>query len=353
MAKRDYYEVLGVTREASAAELKKAYRRMAMEFHPDRNPDNPEAEDKFKEASEAFEVLSDAEKRATYDRFGHEGLRGGGYGGVGNVEDIFSHFQDIFGDLFGGGFGFPGGGRRARRGPTQGADLQTAVELTLKEAAFGIEKEFPIRHAVPCETCSGKGGKREHCTTCGGHGQVATARGPIMFTTTCHACGGRGERLVERCDDCKGEGAKPKERKVKVTIPAGIDDGQTLRLAGQGEPSMNGGPAGHLYVRVHVEQDERFQRDGFDLVHELHLSFPDAALGGTVSVPTLEDDPEEIDVPAGAQPGDTMVIEGAGIPRLDGRGRGDLVTVLHVDVPKKLSRKAKKLIEELKAELKN
>lgn len=355
MAKRDYYEVLGVTRGADTADIKKAYRKLALELHPDRNPGNKEAEEKFKEASEAYEVLSDAQKRATYDRFGHDGLRGGGYQGVGDVEDVFSHFQDIFGDLFGGGmggFGFQGGGRRARRGPSPGADLQMQLTLTLKEAAFGVEREIKLKHPVRCETCKGEGGTREPCGACGGRGQTTMARGPIMFTSTCGACGGSGTRVKDACGDCQGRGAVPKERTVKVNIPAGVDAGQTLRLSGQGQASADGGPTGNLFVTIDLEHDARFQRDGYDLVHELHVSFPEAALGATVPVPTLDDEKEEITLPPGAQNGDTMVIEGAGVPRLDGRGRGNLVAVIHVDVPKKLSRKAKKLLEDLAGELK-
>ena len=352
MAKRDYYEILGVARDAATTDVKKAYRKLALELHPDRNPDNKEAEEKFKEASEAYEVLSDADKRATYDRFGHEGLRGGGYRGVGDVDEVFTHFQDIFGDLFGGAMG-GFGGRRARRGPSQGADLQMTLVLTLKEAAFGIEKEISLKHPVKCEPCRGEGGTRETCGACGGRGQATVARGPIMFSSTCSACQGRGTRVKDPCKECNGRGAVPKERKVKVGIPAGVDAGQTLRLTGQGQASPDGGPPGSLFVTIDLEHDARFQRDGYDLVHELRVSFPQAALGATVPVPTLDDEKEEIDIPAGAQNGDTMLIEGAGIPRLDGRGRGNLVAVIQVDVPKKLSKKAKKLLEDLAGELKD
>ena len=348
MGKPDYYELLGVARSATEQEIKKAYRRVALECHPDRNPDDPNAEERFKLASEAYQVLSDAQKRQVYDRYGHAGLEGRGYEGFGDIGDIFSHFQDIFGEFFGAGFG--GGGRRRRRdGPTRGADVRTIVTLTLKEAAFGTQKELTVAHPSPCTACKGTGakdGRRETCSGCGGRGQVAHARGAFVLTTTCAQCGGEGMIAAERCAECTGRGDVPTERKVRLTVPAGVDEGQTLRLPNQGQAGRLNGPAGHLYVTVQIEPDERFTRDGYDLVHELHVSFPQAALGADVPVPTLEGE-ETLRVPAGVQPGDTLVVEGLGIPRLDGRGRGDLVTVVQVDVPKKLSRKAKKLLQEL------
>ena len=227
------------------------------------------------------------------------------------------------------------------------------MRLTLHEAAFGTEKEIAVVHPSPCEPCQGTGakdGRRETCNACGGRGQVAHARGAFVLTTTCAACGGRGMTASEPCPTCAGRGETQKERTVRVTVPAGVDEGQTLRLAQQGQAGRMGGPAGHLYVTVDVEPDPRFTRDGYDLVHELHVSYPQAALGARVEVPTLEGS-EEIKIPAGVQPGDTMVVEEAGIPRLDGRGRGDLVAVIQVDVPKKLSRKAKKLLQELEETL--
>lgn len=351
MGKPDYYELLGVARSATEQEIKKAYRRVALECHPDRNPDDPSAEERFKLASEAYQVLSDAQKRQVYDRYGHAGLEGRGYEGFGDIGDIFSHFQDIFGEFFGAGFG--GGRRRRRDGPTRGADVRTVVTLTLKEAAFGTQKEISVSHPSPCTACKGTGAKdarRETCTGCGGRGQVAHARGAFVLTTTCAQCGGEGMIAAERCAECNGRGEVPTERTVRLTVPAGVDEGQTLRLASQGQAGRLNGPAGHLYVTVQIEPDERFTRDGYDLVHELHVSFPQAALGADVPVPTLEGE-ETIRVPAGIQPGDTLVVEGLGIPRLDGRGRGDLVTVVQVDVPKKLSRKAKKLLAELSEHL--
>lgn len=345
----DYYEVLKVERSASATEVKKAYRRLALELHPDRNPDNPQAEERFKEVSEAYQVLSDPEKRAVYDRYGHAGLQGSGFEGVGDMQDIFTHFQDIFGDFFGGG-GFGGGRRRRADAPTRGADLETRVQLSLVEAATGAKKEIDLNHPAPCSACSGsgaEGGQLKTCTGCGGRGQVAHARGAFLVSTACLQCQGRGRVAAEPCRECSGRGAVQAERKIKIDIPAGVDTGQTLRLAGQGQAGTFGGPSGHLYVHIDVEPDKRFQRDGCDLVHELPISFPEAALGAELEVPTLQGKPIKVKVPAGSQPGDTVVIEGAGIPRLDRRGRGDLIASLQVTVPKKLSSKAKELLKEL------
>lgn len=348
--KRCYYEVLGVERTATEVQLKKAYRRKAIDLHPDRNPE-PGAEDLFKEASEAFEVLSDPQKREVYDRYGHEGLNRQGFQGFSNAQDIFSHFQDIFGDVFGmGGFG---GGRRQRRSqPTRGSDVRTAVQLSLVEAAFGVEKELELGHASPCETCHGTGakdGKVTRCGTCNGQGQVGHRQGGFIFSTTCPACRGEGSTPAARCEACAGQGEVHKERKVKVSIPAGVDTGQTLRLNGLGQAGTKGAPAGHLYVTVDITGDERFQRDGYDLLHELKVSFPQAALGALLHAPNL--DPKgkdvEVKVPAGTQPGDTVVVRGAGIPRLNGSGRGDLICVVQVSVPRELSARARKLIEDL------
>ena len=357
MSKPDYYEVLEVTREVTTVELKKAYRTKALEYHPDRNPDNPEAEEKFKICAEAYSILSDPQKRQTYDRFGHAGLGGAGGPGFGDVGDIFSQFQDIFGDLFGGGggFGFGGFGRRRHdpNAPTRGADVRTDVSLSLREAAFGTSRQIDLSHPSPCEACSGtgaKGGELESCGTCGGRGQVARAQGAFVMTTTCPTCRGRGAEAKEACDECDGAGQVDSDRVVKINVPGGVDTGQSLRLSGRGQEGTRGGPAGDLYVTVHVERDEDFERDGFNLIHHLVVTYPQAALGAKVDLPALEEDEDvvqTIKVPSGTQNGETLVIRGAGVPRLNGRGRGDLICVVGVEVPKKLSREQKRLLKEL------
>jgi len=345
MAKRDYYEVLGVVRTATAAEIKKAYKKLALELHPDRNPGDASAEERFKEASEAFGALGDEQKRQIYDRYGHEGLASGGMQpGFGNVDDIFSTFQDIFGDVF--GFG---GGRARRDGPIRGGDLRAVVALSLAEAAFGAQKEVTVQFPSPCAACEGtgaEGGKLTVCPTCRGAGQIAHARGALFLRTTCPSCRGAGRTAAKGCPECHGDGEVPVERKVKVAIPGGIDEGQSLRIAHQGQPGVRGGPAGHLYVGIQIEPDPRFQREGNDLVCELKVSFIRAALGAKVKVPTLDGE-VEIDLPAGTQPGEALRVRERGIPRLDGRGRGDLLCLVRVEVPKKLSAKAKKLLLEL------
>ncbi len=357
MSKPDYYEVLDVTREVTATELKKAYRKKALEHHPDRNPDNPAAEDKFKVCAEAYSVLSDPQKRDIYDRFGHAGLGGAGGPGVGDIGDVFSQFQDIFGDLFGGGggFGFGGFGRRRRdpNGPARGADVRTEVSLSLREAAFGTSREIDLSHPSPCEACSGTGakdGEIASCATCGGRGQVARAQGAFVMSTTCPTCRGRGVHAKAACDECEGDGHVDIERVVKLTIPGGVDSGQSLRLSGRGQDGVRGGPAGDLYVTVHVESDEDFEREGFDLVHHLSVTYPQAALGAKIEVPALEEDEEAtqtVKIPSGTQPGATVVVRGGGVPRLHGRGRGDLICLIDVEVPKRLSREQKRLLKDL------
>jgi molecular chaperone DnaJ len=350
--KRDYYEILGVGRTADDTELKKAYRRLAMEHHPDRNPGSKEAEEKFKEAAEAYEVLSDPEKRARYDRFGHEGIRQTGFEGFRGVDDIMSHFADLFGGAFGDLFG--GGGRDPRR--ARGADLKLDLQLSFAEAVTGISREVKVGRRVPCEVCRGSGAKPgtqpTRCGTCGGRGQVLHQQGFFMIGTTCPTCRGEGVVVAERCPECRGARTREKAETLTINVPAGIDDGQTLRLAGKGEVAPNG-QAGNLYVVLHVKPDPRFHRDGEDVLTEVPISYVTASLGGRVSIPTLDEGATgtiELDVPPGTQPGDVNVRKGQGIPRLDGYGRGDHVVRFQVVIPKQLSDRAKELLRELAAE---
>lgn len=349
--KRDYYEVLGVSRTASNDEIRKAYKQAALKHHPDRNPGDSAAEAKFKEATEAFSVLSDNDKRQRYDQFGHEGLDGMGGFDFQNV-DIFSHFQDLFADFFGG---FGGATRGRRNGPQRGADLRVQQRLTLTEAYLGCKKEIAVHAPAPCDTCQGTGAAsgsgREVCSTCRGSGQVSNARGFVMFTTTCPSCRGEGSVIKQPCEACHGAGHVDRSRKVLVTFPAGIDAGQRLRVPGQGVPGVRNGPSGDLYVDVDLEPDERFERDGLDLVTRAPISFADAALGTKFQLQALDDSAIDIAIPAGTQPGDVLTLKGKGMPRVDGRGRGALHVVVQVTVPKRVSRRAEGLLRELEKEL--
>jgi molecular chaperone DnaJ len=352
-SKRDYYEVLGVSRECSGDELRKAYRREALKHHPDRNQGDTGAEAKFKEVNEAYQVLSDAEKRRVYDQFGHAGLEGGA-GGFDGISDVFSHMQDLFAEMFSGTMGFGGNSR-----PRRGGDLRVQQRLTLREAAFGCKREVSVRAPSPCSDCGGSGAKPgtkpETCPQCRGAGQVSNARGFVMFTSTCPRCRGAGRVVRQACTTCGGQGAVERARKVNVTFPPGIDAGQRLRVPGQGMPGPNEAPSGDLYVEVDVEPDARFERDGIDLVTRVHVPFTDAALGADIAVPALDANEEHatqsLTVPPGTQSNAVFTMKGQGIPRLDGRGRGSLVVVVQVDVPTSLSPRAKQLLAELDAEL--
>jgi molecular chaperone DnaJ len=336
--RRDYYEVLGVPRDADAAALKRAYRKLALELHPDRNPDNKESEARFKEASEAYQILSDSEKRELYDRYGHDGPRGAG-GGFSNVNDIFSAFSDIFGDMFGQGQAARGGGR--------GADLETQVELSLNEVATGAQKELKIRRRGPCHACKGSGASpgsgRERCPQCRGRGQVVHQQGFLMIQTACPVCRGEGEVIRSPCPTCQGSGGEMMEETLQVAIPAGVEDGSTLRLSGRGEQAGRG-RSGNLYVVIHVAPDERFERDGADLHAEVPITFPQAALGDTIPVTLLDGTEERVSVDSGAQPGDTVVLRGKGLPRLQERGTGDLVIHLKLMVPTSLTDQQEELL---------
>lgn len=355
--RRDYYEVLGLARDADGRTIKAAYRKLALQYHPDRNPGDATAEDKFKEAAEAYEVLSDPNKRAVYDRHGFDGLRGSGFSGFGNqdVGDIFAHFGDLFADFFGGG-GFGGFGRGGPR-PMVGHDLRSDVEITLEEAATGIEKEIEVHRTKACLDCQGTGAERAElstCAACGGSGQIVSGRGGFMIATTCRACGGAGRLAKAPCPTCSGRGRTDDKRTLQVPIPPGVRSGLKLRLQGQGDAGINGGPPGDLYVVIQVEDHELFARDGADLHCELHLPFPMAVNGGKATVPRLTKSEEtgeaediEVKVPAGTQPGDTLRIKDEGLPELGGRGRGDLIVHLNVRVPKDPDEPQKKALEQL------
>jgi molecular chaperone DnaJ len=351
-AKRDYYEVLGLTQDAPEEDIKKAYRKAALKFHPDRNQGDKDAETQFKEATEAYSVLSDKEKRSTYDRFGHAGLQGGGadFSGVG-VGDIFSQFQDIFADFFGGGGG--GGGRQRRQ--ARGSDVRVDARITLQDSMRGVKHEVIVEGLSPCETCRGSGAapgtSPESCRHCGGSGQVATQRGFIMFSSTCPSCRGQGSLIVSPCQSCAGRGAVERQRKVVVTFPAGIDSGQRLRVPGQGMPGPNGTPSGDLYVDVEVEAHADFERDGADLVTRESISFVEAAMGTEFDVVLPDGSEVPVAVPGGTQPGTVITAHGHGVQRIGRRGRGDLHVVVNVHVPTKLSRKARKIFEEIEEEL--
>ena len=357
--KRDYYVVLSVAREASDDDIRKAYRQAALKHHPDRNPGDQAAETKFKEATEAYSVLSDAEKRAAYDRYGHAGLNGGAgfdFNGAG-MGDILSHFQDMFSDFFGGfsGQGQPGAGGRRKRGVDRGQDVRVEAVISLKEALLGGKHEITVSGAAPCDTCAGSGAapgtKTETCTQCRGSGQVTAQRGFIMFSSPCARCRGTGQYLPSPCQTCHGAGAVERQRKVLVAIPGGIDSGQRLRVPRQGMPGPNGLPAGDLYVDIEVEGDPRFERQGADLGTRASISFTEAALGCKVEIPMPDDTVVTADVEPGTQPNSVIVVHGQGMPRLDRHGRGDLHVAVNVRVPKKLSKQAKKLLRDLEAEL--
>ncbi len=355
MSEPNYYELLGVSREASEAEIKRAYRRLALELHPDRNPDDPGAAERFKAVTEAYEVLSDPRKRRRYDAFGRAGLRGGGL----EVEEVFRQVEDIFGDFFGGfgSAGFHGAPPHGPR-PRPGADLEVRLEISLLEAARGGVHEVPLRHPAPCDACEGTGaqeGRLVSCGTCGGRGQVQRAGGLgglFVISSPCPACRGEGQRPAAPCEACEGRGMRIQERAVRVRVPSGIGSGQTLRLTGQGAPGTLGAPSGNLYVHVRVRPDERFERRGDDLLASLRVNLAEAALGCRREVPALlSEEPLHVEVPAGIQPGEEILVPGEGMPRLDGRGRGDLRLHVEVEVPKHLSRKARRLLERLRDEL--
>ncbi len=356
MSKRDYYEVLGISKSASAEEIKKAYRKQALKYHPDRNPGDKEAEENFKEAAEAYEILSDAQKRQRYDQFGHAGVGGAAGGGhFTNVDDIFSHFGDIFSDFGFGGFGgFGGGSRRGGHRVNKGSNLRVKVTLNLEEIAKGVEKKIKVNKYIGCKECSGTGARNSNayntCSTCHGTGQVTrianTLLGRMQTTSPCPECDGEGKTIQDRCLSCHGEGIVKGEEVIKITIPAGVGEGMQLNVAGKGNAARRGGVNGDLMVVIEEHKHPSLIRDGVDLVYLLYLSFAQAALGDTVEIPTVEGK-VKIKIDAGTQPGKILRLRGKGLPEVNGYGRGDLLVNLNVWVPKKLTKDEQKAIEKL------
>ncbi|MFZ5723819.1 MAG: molecular chaperone DnaJ [Pseudomonadota bacterium] len=352
MSKRDLYEVLGVAKDASADDIKKAYRKLAMKHHPDRNPEDKSAEEKFKEVQAAYEILSDDQKRAAYDRYGHAAFEagGGGAGGFGagaagaNFSDIFG---DVFGDIFGGG--------RQRGGPQRGADLRYTLEIDLEEAVRGTKVQIKVPKLETCGTCAGSGAKKGTapvtCTTCKGHGQVRVQQGFFTLQQTCPACRGSGKQIKDPCPDCRGQGRVQKQKTLQVNIPAGVDNGDRIRLAGEGEAGPQGGPAGDLYVQVSVRAHEFFQREGNDLYCEVPISFVEAALGGELEVPTM-DGRVKLKIPAETQTGKLFRVRGKGVPNVRGSGQGDLICRVVLETPVNLSGKQKELLRAFQDSLK-
>ena len=349
MPKQDYYEILGVPRTASADELKSAFRKLARQYHPDVS-DAPDAEERFKELNEAFAVLSDVDKRAAYDRFGHAGVQGAG----GMPQDFSVDFADIFEEIFGGLGGFGRTSRRSRNAPRRGADLQYPLDLTFEEAVFGAEKEIEITRDEVCETCQGSraepGTTPTRCATCNGTGEVRQVRqtllGSMVQVSTCPACNGVGETISTPCRACGGSGLVRKTVRKPVAIPAGVDNGTQVRLAGEGQPGVNGGPHGNLYLLLKVQPHKYFRRREDEILLDLNINIAQAALGADVEIPTV-DGPEKLKIPAGIQPGKVLRLRGKGVPRLRGSGRGDQLVIVNVEVPKTLTAEQRQLFEQL------
>lgn len=349
MTKRDYYDVLGVSRSASVTEIKSAYRKLALQNHPDRNPNDKHAEERFKEAAEAYAILADEEKRERYDRFGHAGVTGPA-AAQGFDPTVFADFGDILGglgDIF--GFGDVFGGRR-RGGPQRGPDLRYDLEITFRESAKGLETSIQVPREEPCATCGGSGAapgtSPEVCRQCRGQGQLRYQQGFFTMTRTCGQCRGAGRVITKHCSTCRGAGRIARERKLTVKIPAGISTGQRLRIQGEGEAGYGGGPPGDLYVVIHVQEDEVFRRDGDDLHCEVPVAYHTLALGGKATVPTL-DGHTTLDLPEGTQPGSAFRVRGKGMPNVSGRGRGDLYATIAVGVPRKLTKEQRAALEEV------
>ena len=354
VTKVDYYEVLGVARSANDTEIKSSYRKLAMKFHPDKNPGDHAAEEKFKELAEAYAVLADAEKRGLYDRFGHAGVKSAAGAGAGFDPSVFSEFDfgDILGNMF--GFGDVFGNARRRGGPQRGADLRYDLEITFEESARGAETSIQIPRQESCETCKGSGAAAGSspaaCPQCKGQGQVRFQQGFFTVARTCPQCRGAGRIITKPCQTCRGAGLVQQERKLTVKIPAGISTGQQLRLQGEGEAGAAGGPAGHLYVVIHVQDHAFFRRDGVNLFCEVPVNFTTVTLGGEIQVPTL-DGSEKVKVPEGTQTGTTLKLRGKGMPDVNGHGRGDLFATVQVQTPRKLTKDQRRMLEDLAAAL--
>ena len=343
--KRDYYEVLGITRDASDQEIKSAYRKLALKYHPDKNPGSKEAEEKFKEAAEAYSVLSDPEKRTRYDRFGHSGMQGG-FGGFDPA--TFSDFGDILGDFF--GFGDLFGGSRRRGGPERGADLRYDLKIAFRDAAFGLKTKIKIPRQETCSTCSGRGTAKGKspvtCPTCQGQGQVRYQQGFFSISRTCSQCNGEGRIIRDPCETCHGRGQVRKERVLELRIPAGVDNGSRLRIQGEGEAGGRGGPAGDLYVVIYLEEHPFFQRQGNNIYCQIPIGVTQAVLGAEISVPTLEGE-EKLKIPEGTQSGTVFRLRNKGIVSLNERGRGDQFVTVNVAIPTKLTKEQRQLFEDL------
>jgi molecular chaperone DnaJ len=355
--KRDYYEILGISKSATKDDIKKAYRKLAMQFHPDKNPGNKEAEAKFKEASHAADILMDDQKRSMYDRMGHAaeqgGMGGGGFGGGfqgGDFGDLGDIFGDIFGDILGGQRGRGGRGGRGRTRAVAGDDLQTEMIVSFEEAAFGIEKEIHINRSIQCETCHGTGAKKGSgpvtCDTCQGHGEIRRQQGFFTIAQPCPKCHGAGQMIKDPCEPCHGRGRTKKKEKLSVKVPAGIDEGQRLKLSGQGDAGAHGGPSGDLYVMIHLQEHEFFKRDEYDVICEVPISFSQAALGCEIEVPTLGGR-VSMKIPEGTQAGQKMKLRNKGITKLGGYGFGDQIITIHVETPAKLSKEQRELFQRL------
>ncbi len=352
MSKRDYYDILGVGKSASAEEIKKAYRKMALKYHPDKNPDDSSAEEMFKEAAEAYEVLSNQDKRSRYDQFGHAGMRGGGMGGSHmSMDDIFSHFGDVFGGAFGGGFG----GQQSRRRVNRGSNLRVKVKLSLEDVAHGVEKKIKLNKYKGCESCNGSGSEKgsspSTCPTCHGQGQVTritnTFLGQMQTASTCPQCGGSGEVITNKCKECYGNGIVKGEEVVSINIPAGVADGMQLSVGGKGNAGARGGVPGDLIVMIEEKDHPELIRDGNNLLYDLYINFADAALGSSNEIPTI-DGKARIKIAPGTQGGKVLRLKGKGIPDVNGYGRGDLLVNINIWTPRDLSKEEKEMMEKLK-----